>query len=213
MPTYVRGGGAAMRLVFLLLNLCGVSAAELVPGSVAFVTTSDCKGVTNWRSHGGSGAQFPASLASLMRMKEVFPTWDGFLITSQWKQPACTETFEQFQRKYAQTFQGAKLGKLVLNRNEIKVLDHIASSGGKETDHSRGHWPMEAYMHLVSLGLWRPRESRVVRSPGPSCSSDGATSSPSTSTRTAGPSTTRSRRSFTTSKGSASSRRCRRGAS
>lgn len=108
---------------------------------VAVITTSDCRGVMK-NSHAAAGnLQFAASLAALIHVKAVFPEWDGFLATDpkRWRTPDCKEALDAF---------GGRI--LNISVTDFRVLLRLSQTRGKEQDHSRGHWPVEAYYHLVA---------------------------------------------------------------
>ena len=101
----------------------------------------------------------------------MFPAWEAVLVTrrDRWnrekattsqKEPSCAEVFDDFAALY-QTRHGQPLRVLDVNAGEYEALKVLDKTGGKETDHSRGHWPVEAYAHLVVgpklLDLYRRR--------------------------------------------------------
>lgn len=114
---------------------------------VAVITTSDCRGVMkNAHSTAAGNLQFAASLTALLHVKSVFPEWDTFLASdpSRWRTRDCRQALDAF---------GGRL--LDISVKDFRVLSRLAQTPGKEQDHSRGHWPVDAYMHLVAHApLW-----------------------------------------------------------
>ena len=124
-------------------------AARLASASVAVITTTDCRSADpdTFREF---GTQLTASMVILMRMKHMFPAWDGFLVTNRgkWRSPTCNAAWEDLSALYEATY-GAPVRLVAFHVHHFPVLEIFSKVPGKETDHSRGHWPVEAYVHLV----------------------------------------------------------------
>lgn len=143
--------GIKMRLVCLIF-----ATAHCL--RVAVLTTSDCRSASPVTHH-EFGTQLAASLVVLLRYRELFPDWDAFLATrpAKWNQspgsPAakdagCRELWDDLAGLY-RARSGAELRLLDYDLRDFAMLDVVSRIPGKETDHSRGHWPSEAFAHLV----------------------------------------------------------------
>ena len=117
--------------------------------SVGVITTTDCRSADpdTFREF---GTQLSASMVMLMRMRSIFPDWAGYLVTNResWRHPNCEAAWQDLSGLYREKFRDDV--KLVhFHVHHFKFLEIFAKVPGKETDHSRGHWPVEAYVHLV----------------------------------------------------------------
>ena len=117
--------------------------------SVGVITTTDCRSADpdTFREF---GTQLSASMVMLMRMRAIFPDWAGYLVTNResWRHPNCEAAWQDLSGLYREKFRDDV--KLVhFHVHHFKFLEIFAKVPGKETDHSRGHWPVEAYVHLV----------------------------------------------------------------
>ena len=140
-----------MRLIFrgLVLFQSVVLIESASSARVAAVVSTDCVR-PDWRSIREVGAGFPASLVTLMHLKTRFPEWQSFLVTdtSKWS-VSCHAAFERFQEAYGLRFPNEKIEIASLKIQKGGLLERISSRPGKETDHAKGHWPVEAHMHLL----------------------------------------------------------------
>lgn len=59
--------------------------------------------------------------------------------------------YQQFASLYQEQTGGRESLRLIdIDVTQYKILLSLTQSSGKETDHSRGHWPVDAYIHLVA---------------------------------------------------------------
>jgi hypothetical protein len=148
-PTYTWG------LVFAILA-CGAIGSNRT--RVAVITSCDCPS-TQYATHREYGTQFAASLTVLLRMKELHPEWDALIVSdkNKWRSSSCRRAYHDFHMLYSEMFGGQQLGHLNLIADDFPVLKMLSKTGGGELDHSRGHWPVEAYFHLVTPALMLKR--------------------------------------------------------
>lgn len=112
---------------------------------VAIFTSSNCgRGV-------GGVTQLAASLVALFHFKATFGEWDAVLSSddTRWQSNGCHQALSDFRKEFLNVF-GEKLRFVSVRTRDIDVLNSIAHTFGRESDHSRGHWPAEAYAHLAS---------------------------------------------------------------
>ena len=101
----------------------------------------------------------------LMKMRDMFPEWDSFLVTrrEKWKDtgpqhsPTCEEAWKDLSGLYKERF-GAELRLVHFNVKHWKALEIFDKVPGNENRHNRGHWPVEAYARPCascwSRGVW-----------------------------------------------------------
>lgn len=116
----------------------------------AVITSSDCRS-TDWQTFREYGTHLSASLLVLLHAKETFPEWDAIFVNTrkQWRDGKCKSVFEEFQQVYSKKSGGQNLRLLNVATSDYEILSLLEKYSGKETDHSRGHWPVDAYAHLV----------------------------------------------------------------
>lgn len=137
--------------------LSGVSVSAGL--RVAMMTTSDCRQVATYgpsetKKYIPAYTQFAASLALFFHLKMIFPNWDAVFLSdpSRWgNKPKCHDTVNAFSKAYSEAFGGETLRLVPMKTSQYRVLQRISQTHGKETDHSRGHWPVDAYMHLAAV--------------------------------------------------------------
>lgn len=121
------------------------------PGGVAVIASTDCRSASplTFREF---GTQLSASLVQLMRMKEIFPDWDAFLVTrrERWNKgkgdqppPSCEAAWTDLGGLYRERF-GADVRLVHFSVAHFRLLKALEKVPGGEGDHSRGHWPLEA---------------------------------------------------------------------
>lgn len=137
-----------MRAWLLALGVESVMSPSGEEVRVVAITSSDCRSVS-FDTHRESGTQFAASLVSLLHVKHTFPEWDAAFVSirSKWG-PECRDVFDTFAELYAKRT-GETLRVVDVDPQRYRVLDMLGRTHGKEGDHSRGHWPVDAYVHLI----------------------------------------------------------------
>ena len=141
------------------LLLCVLSALLARAQKVAVVTSSNCVSVDPSAPH-DVGTQFAASLVILMRMKALFPSWTPLVLTNRrdWDKrrggtsgglASCDALLTRAQERF-RLLHDSELSVLSIDPLTDPLLTRLAHSTGREADHSRGHWPVEAYFPLVA---------------------------------------------------------------
>ena len=141
------------------LLLCVLSALLARSQKVAVVTSSNCVSVDPSAPH-DVGTQFAASLVILMRMKALFPSWTPLVLTNRrdWDKrrggtsgglASCDALLTRAQERF-RMLHDSELSVLSIDPLTDPLLTRLAHSTGREADHSRGHWPVEAYFPLVA---------------------------------------------------------------
>ena len=126
---------------------------------IAAVVASDC---TRSKQQREIGTVFPASLVALMHLKDKFPEWHSLLITDEgrWAK-GCREIFDKMNDAYKKRYRG-EIELISLKIGATPLLSKIQGRPGSESKHSKGHWPVEAYMHLLLPELLADRFAYTV---------------------------------------------------